>query len=97
MVADSLSYFEHEPWLNDVVVGASFAGAPTGAMPLRPGVKGRIAHEGGPGKDNAGIGGLALAQRFAIPATESRSYRVVLVFRDLIAWFISTLFRRDHL
>jgi len=68
MVADSLSYFEHEPWLNDVAVGASFAGAPTGAMPLRPGVKGWIAHEGGPGKDNAGIGGLALAQRFGIPA-----------------------------
>ncbi len=68
MVADSLSYFEHEPWLNDVAVGASFAGAPTGAMPLRPGVKAWIAHEGGPGKDSAGIGGLALAQRFGIPA-----------------------------
>jgi uncharacterized protein YunC (DUF1805 family) len=68
MVADSLSYFEHEPWLNDVAVGASFAGAPTAAMPLRPGVKAWIAHEGGPGKDNAGIGGLALSQRFNIPA-----------------------------
>lgn len=68
MVADSLSYFEHEPWLNDVAVGASFAGAPTAAMPLRPGVKAWIAHEGGPGKDNAGISGLALAQRFGIPA-----------------------------
>lgn len=68
MVADSLSYFEHEPWLNDVAVGASFAGAPTGAMPMRPGVKAWIAHEGGPGKDNAGIAGLALAQRFGIPA-----------------------------
>ena len=68
MVADSLSYFEREPWLNDVCVGASFAGAPSGAMPLRSGVKAWIAHEGGPGKDNAGIGGLALAQRFGIPA-----------------------------
>lgn len=68
MVADSLSYFEHEPWLNDVVVGASFAGAPTAAMPMRPGCKGWIAHEGGPGKDQAGIGGLALAQKFGIPA-----------------------------
>ena len=28
-VADSLSFYEHEPWLNDVAVGASFAGAPT--------------------------------------------------------------------
>lgn len=68
MVADSLSYFEHEPWLNDVVVGASFAGAPTAAMCMRPGVKGWIAHEGGPGRDEAGIGGLPLAQRFGIPA-----------------------------
>lgn len=68
MVADSLSYFEHEPWLNDVCVGASFAGAPTGAMPLRPGVKAWIAHAGGPGKNNAGISGLDLAQRFNIPA-----------------------------
>lgn len=25
MVADSLSYFEHEPWLNDVVLGANAA------------------------------------------------------------------------
>jgi hypothetical protein len=32
MVADSLSFYEHEPWLNDVAVGASFAGAPTAAM-----------------------------------------------------------------
>jgi hypothetical protein len=68
MVADSLSYFEHEPWLNDVAVGASFAGAPTAAMAMRPGVKAWIAHEGGPGKDEAGISGLPLAQRFGIPA-----------------------------
>lgn len=68
MVADSLSYFEHEPWLNDVVLGASFAGAPTAAMPMRPGVKGWIAHEGGPGKENAGISGLPLADRFGVPA-----------------------------
>lgn len=68
MVADSLSYFEHEPWLNDVVLGASFAGAPTAAMPMRPGVKAWIAHEGGPGKDNAGSSGLALADRYGVPA-----------------------------
>lgn len=68
MVADSLSYFEHEPWLDDVVLGASFAGAPTAAMPMRPGVKAWIAHEGGPGKDNAGSNGLALADRFSVPA-----------------------------
>lgn len=68
MVADSQSYFEHEPWLNDVAVGASFAGAPIAAMPLRPGVKAWIAHAGGPGKDDAGVSGLVLSQRFGVPA-----------------------------
>ena len=68
LVADSLSYFEHEARLDDVAVGASFAGAPTAAMAMRGGVKAWIAHEGGPGKDQAGVGGLALAQRFGIPA-----------------------------
>ena len=68
MVADSLSYYEHEPWLNDVAIGASFAGAPTAAMALRSGVKAWIAHEGGPGKDEAGISGLALSQSLGIPA-----------------------------
>jgi hypothetical protein len=68
LVADSLSYFEHEPHLDDVAVGASFAGAPIAAMVLRPGVKAWIAHEGGPGKDEAGVSGLALAQRFGVPA-----------------------------
>jgi uncharacterized protein YunC (DUF1805 family) len=37
-------------------------------MAMRPGVKAWIAHEGGPGKDNAGVSGLPLAQRFGIPA-----------------------------
>jgi uncharacterized protein YunC (DUF1805 family) len=68
MVADSLSYFEHQPWLDDVAVGASFAGAPTAAMAMRRGVKAWIAHEAGPGKDDAGVSGLPLAQRFGIPA-----------------------------
>jgi hypothetical protein len=43
MVADSLSFYEHEPWINDVAVGASFAGAPTAAMAMRQGVKAWIA------------------------------------------------------
>jgi hypothetical protein len=68
LVADSLSYFEHEAHLDDVAVGASFAGAATAAMAMRGGVKAWIAHEGGPGKDDAGVSGLALAQRFGVPA-----------------------------
>lgn len=31
IVADSLSFYEHEPWINDVAVGASFAAAPRGS------------------------------------------------------------------
>jgi hypothetical protein len=46
-------------------------------MPLRPGLKAWIAHEGGPGKDNAGIGGLALAQRFVIPLRPTQRLRHV--------------------
>jgi hypothetical protein len=68
LVADSLSYFEHEQHLDDVAVGASFAGAATAAMAMRGGVKAWIAHEGGPGKDRAGVSGLPLAQRFGVPA-----------------------------
>ena len=73
VVADSLSFFEHDPWLNDVAMGASFAGVPTAAMALRGGVKAWIAHEGGPGKDEAGIGGLALSDRFGVPAAAIRT------------------------
>lgn len=68
MVADSLSYFEHDEWFDDVCCGASFAGAPTGAMAMRGGVKGWIAHDGGVGKDEAGIGGLKLADQYNVPA-----------------------------
>jgi hypothetical protein len=68
MVADSLSIYEHEPWLNDVAVGASFAGAPTAAMAMRQGVKAWIAHEAGPGNDEAGVSGLPFADSYGVPA-----------------------------
>jgi hypothetical protein len=68
MVADSLSFYEHEPWINDVAVGASFAGVPTAAMAMRQGVKAWIAHEAGPGKDEAGVSGLHFADRYSVPA-----------------------------
>jgi uncharacterized protein YunC (DUF1805 family) len=68
LVADSLSYFEHEPHFDDVALGASFAGAATAAMAMRGGVKAWIAHEAGPGRDDAGVSGLPLAQRFGMPA-----------------------------
>ena len=68
MVADSLSFYEHEPWINDVAVGASFAGTPTAAMAMRQGVKAWIAHEAGPGRDEAGVSGLPFADRYGVPA-----------------------------
>lgn len=68
MIADSLTYFNQGVGTRDVVLGASFAGKPTAAVPLGQGVKAWIAHEAGVGKDRAGIGGLSLSQQFGIPA-----------------------------
>ena len=67
LVADSLTYFQNVN-VDDVVIGASFAGVPTAAVPLRQGVKGWIAHEAGMGKDKAGISGLPFSQKYGIPA-----------------------------
>lgn len=68
VVGNSLTSFDEGDWQGDVLLGASFAGAPTGAIPLRRGARGWIAHEGGPGKDEAGIAGLPLSDRFGVPA-----------------------------
>jgi hypothetical protein len=68
LVADSLSFYEHDPWINDVAIGASFAGIPTAAMAMRQGVKAWIAHEAGPGKDEAGVSGLPFADRYGVAA-----------------------------
>ena len=67
LVADSLTYF-HNIRVEDVVVGASFAGIPTAMVPLKQGIKGWIAHEAGVGKDRAGISGLPFSQKWGIPA-----------------------------
>jgi uncharacterized protein YunC (DUF1805 family) len=68
VVGNSLTSFDEGEWKNDVLLGASFAGAPTGAIPLRRGARGWLAHEAGPGKDEAGIAGLPLSDRFGVPA-----------------------------
>jgi hypothetical protein len=68
VVADSLTFFEQGDWRTDVVLGASFAGVPTGIVPLRQGARGWLAHEAGPGLDRAGVGGLSLAQDMGVPA-----------------------------
>lgn len=68
VVGNSLTSFDEGEWQGDVLLGASFAGGPTGAIPLRQGARGWIAHEGGPGKEDAGIAGLPLSDRFGVPA-----------------------------
>jgi hypothetical protein len=69
LVGDSLTSFERDTDLSDaVVLGASFAGEPTGILPVRQGARGWIAHEAGPGKDQAGVAGLPLADRYGVPA-----------------------------
>ena len=68
LVGDSLTSFEDDDHRRDVVLGGSFAGVPTGVLPLRQGARAWIAHEAGPGKDNAGIAGLETADRFGVPA-----------------------------
>ncbi len=68
VVADSLTFFEQGDWRADVVLGASFAGVPTGIVPLRAGARGWLAHEAGPGLDRAGVGGLSLAESMGAPA-----------------------------
>ena len=67
-VGNSLTSYDTGAFTGDVLLGASFAGKPTGAIPLRRGAKGWIAHEAGPGKDEAGIAGLPLSDRFGVPA-----------------------------
>jgi hypothetical protein len=79
LVADSLSFYEHDPWINDVAIGASFAGIPTAAMAMRQGVKAWIAHEAGPGKDEAGVSGLPFADRYGVPAA---AIATILLARD---------------
>jgi uncharacterized protein YunC (DUF1805 family) len=68
LVGNSLTSYEAGEYFTDVLLGASFAGAQTGKVPLRQGAKGWIAHEAGPGLDDAGISGLPLADSFNVPA-----------------------------
>jgi uncharacterized protein YunC (DUF1805 family) len=69
LVGNSLTSYESATDIEDaVVLGASFAGAPTGILPVRQGARGWIAHEAGPGKDEAGIAGLPLSDQYGVPA-----------------------------
>jgi hypothetical protein len=52
----------------DVLVHAAFLAEPVGATLLRGGFRGMIGVDAGGGRDGSGYGGLALAERFGVPA-----------------------------
>ena len=86
-VLDSLTHCDDRLGARDVVVAGSFAGGLAFAFALPFGVRGLIAHEAGVGRERAGIAGLALADRFAVPAAavETMSARLgdgASVFED---------------
>lgn len=78
LVTDSLTYCDDRLTPLDVVVGGSFIGEYPAAVALRAGARAVIGHAAGVGKDGAGIAGLALADRWAVPcaAVSERSARV---------------------
>ena len=79
LVCDSVSYCDARVGPHDVVVSGSFAGAePIGHLALPWGPRAVIAHAGGVGKDESGITGLHLCQRFGVPAAavETMSARI---------------------
>jgi uncharacterized protein YunC (DUF1805 family) len=66
--ADSMTYFDDRVTGRDVIMSGSYAAGPTLSWALKVGAKAGIAHAAGVGKDDAGISGLALADRFGMPA-----------------------------
>ena len=94
LVGNSLTSFESDDHRRDVVLGGSFAGAPTGVLPVRQGARGWIAHEAGPGLDEAGIAGLPIADRFGVPAAAIATMSSRIAFGDgLLAGTISRVNR----
>ena len=67
LVADSLSYYDERTGVDDVVIGASYAGASAVSTVFPTGAKAIVAHDAGIGKAQAGISGLAFCDRFGIP------------------------------
>lgn len=57
----------------DVIVAGSFAGALSFAFVFARGARAVIAHAAGPGKDSAGVSGLAVADRHGLPAAAVRT------------------------
>ena len=68
VVLDSLTHCDGRLSTRDVVVSGSFAGALAFGFALERGVRGLVAHAAGVGRDAAGVSGLPLAERLAVPA-----------------------------
>lgn len=65
---DSLLYvYDRSITINDVVIAGSYCGAATLPHVIKVGVKGVISHDAGIGKDRAGIGALALGEKYEVP------------------------------
>lgn len=77
-MTDSLTYCDARVSGRDVVVAGSFAGAAAFTLAYEYGVRALIAHAAGPGKDAAGVSGLADAERRGLPAAavETMSARI---------------------
>jgi len=79
VTADSASYCDARVGARDVFVCGSFAGVgPIGVQVLPFGPRAVIAHACGVGKDGAAVAGIALCDRFGVPAAaiETMSARI---------------------
>lgn len=68
IVVDSVTHCNASIAPTDVIVAGSFAGAISLGFLPEGGVRALVAHEAGPGKDAAGISGLAVADTLGLPA-----------------------------
>ncbi len=78
LVMDSMGYVDSKCDVSDVLVCGSHSARCSAALSARARPRGIIGHDGGLGKDNAGVSGLQLWQDLAIPgaATKASSARV---------------------
>jgi hypothetical protein len=67
VITDSLTYCDARVCLTDVVVGGSFIGTYPAAVALASGARAVIGNAAGVGKDEAGIAGLTVAERWGAP------------------------------
>ena len=94
VLLDSLTHCDERLSVHDVVVTGSFAGPLAFGFALECGVRALVAHAAGVGLDGAGIAGLALAARFALPATAVETMSARLgdgrsVYHDGIVAFVN--------